>query len=216
MARPYDEGRDTVDAEPAHLGTRSLQARAVSGDQCSVGARQTRGNLRQIHRAQHVRQNGDVRAVASFDIADELEGLQRRELPIRGHERDCRERQCRRAGIEQARAVAQHIAAIGFAEGLAAQARNPLVVAPGISGKAVVHRTRALAGKQACRRKFDSEIRPGDELFEQRGGAVAPAAERIEQVGDGNGRGHGDLLEPQCGTRTLVDKYQQNIQNVCY
>src|SRR6185295_6298037 len=107
---------------------RGLEALVKDGDECVSGGCKAVGGFMQIYRAQNLRQNRDVGYVAPRDIAGILDGLERVELAVRRREGDRGQCQRRRAGVEQARAIAKDVAAVIFPEGLAGQAGNTLVV----------------------------------------------------------------------------------------
>jgi hypothetical protein len=85
----------------------------------------------------------------------------------------------------------QHVAAIVFGEYLPGELRDTLVSFPGVRRESGVQRECALIGEQPGRHKFDGKAILFHEFLGHRRCAVAPAAQRIEEIGKVNCLGHG-------------------------
>jgi hypothetical protein len=74
--------------------------------------------------------------------------------------------------------------ASSLGERLPGEARDPLVVLPCIRGEAGVHTPRGLTRKETRRCELERYAVQLGQSLQGGGGAVAPAAKRIEEIGD--------------------------------
>jgi hypothetical protein len=167
---------------------REQPAAAHDGRLGRRGQHRIRGGqeVRGIPQADLAQDRLDDRAVAGVPAVDEagdLHGLQRGDLPVRPGPGHGDHGQRRRPGVEiRGAAVQQRL--VGAGDGLSGMLRHQPIRAPDELGELRLDRPRLV--RQADRQQLNAQA-VLSHLVQDRGGAVAPAAKRIENEG---GDGH--------------------------